>query len=86
MDNTDPSQPQPIAEVLASDGDQSSFCSSELSAFKKRKQTSNACIPCSKSKNRCDDLRPCGRCLRIGVQVILLKSDDRLAVAPATTA
>lgn len=40
-----------------------------LAEPKKRKQISHACIPCSKSKNRCDDERPCGRCMRTGIQV-----------------
>ena len=36
---------------------------------KKRKSTFHACILCSKSKNRCDDERPCSRCMRRGIQV-----------------
>ncbi|KAJ1492245.1 hypothetical protein T484DRAFT_1771864 [Baffinella frigidus] len=33
-------------------------------ARKKRQQCAVACIPCSKAKAACDDVRPCSRCIR----------------------
>ena len=33
-------------------------------ARKKRQQCAVACIPCSKAKSACDDVRPCSRCIR----------------------
>eukprot|EP01138_Halocafeteria_seosinensis_P005248 gb/GECG01005365.1/.p1 GENE.gb/GECG01005365.1/~~gb/GECG01005365.1/.p1 ORF type:complete len:218 (+),score=22.29 gb/GECG01005365.1/:1-654(+) len=38
--------------------------SSDVTATKRVKR---ACVPCSKSKTKCDDGRPCQRCLRKGI-------------------
>ena len=46
---------------------------------KKRQQCAVACIPCSKAKSACDDIRPCSRCIRqnnVGCCV------DKVQVAP----
>jgi len=41
----------------------------------KRKQVSRACLPCRRSKVKCDESRPCGRCMRLGKVDSCLQSD-----------
>ena len=35
-----------------------------------RKLTIQACLPCCRSKQKCDHVRPCTRCIRLGIEVI----------------
>lgn len=39
-----------------------------------RRLTSQACLPCCRSKQKCDDVRPCTRCMRIGIEVFIFFS------------
>lgn len=34
----------------------------------KRKQVKNACVHCQKACKKCDDLRPCSRCIKYGLE------------------
>ena len=35
-----------------------------------KRLTTQACLSCCRSKQKCDDVRPCTRCIRIGIEVV----------------
>lgn len=46
----------------------SSTPSSSRNNHGKRKQVKNACVNCQRACKKCDDQRPCGRCVRYGIE------------------
>ena len=60
--------------------DENWYLNDQESAFllskPKRKQVSRACLQCRRSKVKCDESRPCGRCKRLGKGGSCLQSED----------
>ncbi|KAI7850012.1 hypothetical protein BDC45DRAFT_519193 [Circinella umbellata] len=40
----------------------------------KRKQVKNACVNCQKACKKCDDARPCPRCIKYGIEATCVNS------------
>ncbi|KAI8640570.1 hypothetical protein BD408DRAFT_233279 [Parasitella parasitica] len=43
----------------------------------KRKQVKNACVNCQKACKKCDDGRPCKRCIKLGLTATCRDSDRK---------
>ncbi|KAI9265608.1 hypothetical protein BY458DRAFT_513438 [Sporodiniella umbellata] len=43
----------------------------------KRKQVKNACVNCQKACKKCDDGRPCARCMKLGLAATCRDSDRK---------
>lgn len=53
------------------------FHSSPRSTGAKRKQVKNACVNCQKACKKCDDQRPCGRCVKYGIEDTCINSQRK---------
>ncbi|KAI8852677.1 hypothetical protein BC829DRAFT_56914 [Chytridium lagenaria] len=67
------SQARPLAPVpgltpiLPAPMDDTASNSGEYDGPRKRKQVKNACVNCQKACKKCDNIRPCPRCVRYGL-------------------
>jgi hypothetical protein len=69
--------------------------SSTIGTGTKRKQVKNACVNCQKACKKCDDQRPCSRCVKYGIEDGCINSqrkerkrknqDESVATFPTTT-
>lgn len=48
--------------------DTADFSDTPQSRHMKRKQVKNACVNCQRACKKCDDLRPCSRCVKYGIE------------------
>lgn len=51
--------------------------SSPRSTGSKRAQVKNACVNCQKACKKCDDQRPCGRCVKYGIEDTCVNSQRK---------
>ncbi|RKO98488.1 hypothetical protein CXG81DRAFT_21286 [Caulochytrium protostelioides] len=57
----------------------------QASQQRKRRQVRNACVNCQKACKKCDDLRPCTRCQRYGLEGSCVDSVRKKRKKPSTT-
>ena len=69
--NNQQSQQQQYQQANSNDGSESP------KKKKKRKQVKRACINCHKSHAGCDDVRPCKRCVSLGLEATCLDVEPR---------
>lgn len=62
------SSPLPKVSLKNFEGDEKNQEGSRGLQQAKRKQVKNACVHCQKACKKCDDLRPCSRCIKYGLE------------------
>ncbi|KAI8888172.1 hypothetical protein K501DRAFT_26873 [Backusella circina FSU 941] len=64
-------------EVKQNNSSRNEIAESAKSEKTKRKQVKNACVNCQKACKKCDDGRPCKRCIKLGLTATCRNSDRK---------